>query len=104
MGELDSVHKLGKVTRPRFPETLSPPPPESEIEKVQRMSAAMVLNDLRQTACVDIMLKTLQWPTLQSKKKKDRKRLTIFYKYLYGLLTSNTKYLPASNRTRRSTQ
>lgn len=51
-----------------------------EIEKVQRRAARWVKADYRMTSSVSMMLKDLNWPTLQ--KRRYESRLSMFYKFL----------------------
>ena len=72
----------------------------SSIEKIQRRAARVVSNDHRKTSSVSKMLKELDWPTLENRRKAAR--LTTLYKIRKGAVKVNTKHLkPAPSRSRR---
>jgi hypothetical protein len=70
------------------------------IEKVQRRAVRWVLNRHRQTSCVDDMLQTLDWPSLQERRK--HARLAMLYKHHNHLVTIPTKHPPTACRQRRN--
>jgi len=72
------------------------------IEKVQRRAARWVSNRHRQTSCVDSILQSLDWPSLQQRRK--RARLDMFYKFHHGLVQINSAYLPKPPSSRLSSR
>ena len=62
------------------------------LEKVQRRAARWVSHSYRQRSSVDSMLQTLNWPTLQLRRK--RARLCNFYKHHNRLCSIDTKFAP----------
>ncbi|XP_076452206.1 uncharacterized protein LOC143287853 [Babylonia areolata] len=67
-------------------------------EKIQRRAARWVSNRHRQTSCVDSILDSLNWPSLQQRRKKAR--LEMFYKFHHGLISIDSKYLPKPSKSR----
>ena len=61
----------------------------------------MVLHRYRQTSGGNQMLGDLQWPTLESRRK--RARLCTFYKFHQQLIQINMKHKPSCSCPRRST-
>ena len=57
----------------------------SSIEKIQRRAARVVSNDHRKTSSVSKMLKELDWPTLENRRKAAR--LTTLYKIRKGAVS-----------------
>jgi hypothetical protein len=72
------------------------------IEKIQRRAARWVSNRHRQTSCVDSIIDSLGWPSLEDRRR--RARLETFYKYHHGLITINSKYLPKPSSNRQSSR
>ncbi|KAI0213334.1 hypothetical protein LSAT2_001640, partial [Lamellibrachia satsuma] len=72
------------------------------IEKVQRRAARWVLNRHRQTSCIDNMLDSLDWPTLQQRHKKAR--LVMLYKFHHGLISISSSHLPKPSGCRLSSR
>ncbi|KAK2167742.1 hypothetical protein NP493_1264g00008 [Ridgeia piscesae] len=70
------------------------------IEKVQRRAARWVTNRHHQTSCVNSIIDSLAWPTLQQRRKKAR--LEMFYKFHHHLITIDSEYLPQPTETRSS--
>ena len=60
----------------------------SSIEKIQRRAARVVSNDHRKTSSVSKMLKELDWPTLENRRKAAR--LTTLYKIRKGAVKVKT--------------
>ena len=73
------------------------------IEKIQRRAARWIMGNYRKSASVDSMLKILQWPTLETRRK--RTRLTTFFKYHHGLIKIDSKNKPTvRSRPRHNTR
>ena len=72
------------------------------IEKVQRRAARWVSNRHRQTSCVDNMLDSLDWQTLQQRRKKAR--LEMLYKFHHGLISISSSHLPTPSGCRLSSR
>ena len=70
------------------------------IEKVQRRAARWVTNRHHQTSCVNSIIDSLAWPTLQQRRKKAR--LEIFVKFHHRLVTIDSEYLPQPTENRSS--
>ncbi|XP_076442761.1 uncharacterized protein LOC143281434 [Babylonia areolata] len=68
------------------------------LQKIQRRAARWVSNRHRQTLCVDSILDSLNWPSLQQRRKKAR--LEMFYKFHHGLISINSTYLPKPSDSR----
>ena len=62
------------------------------IEKVQRRAARWVTNRHHQTSCVNSIIDSLAWPTLQQRQKKAQ--LEMFYNFHHRLVTIDFEYLP----------
>ena len=62
------------------------------IENVQHRAARWVTNRHHQTSCVNSIIDSLAWPTLQQRRKKSR--LEMFYKFHHHLMTIDSEYLP----------
>ena len=71
------------------------------IEKVQRRAARWVSNRHRQTSCVDNMLDSLDWQTLQRRKKA---RLEMLYKFHHSLISISSSHLPKPSGCRLSSR
>jgi len=72
------------------------------IEKVQRRAARWVCQRFRQTSSVGEMLESLQWETLQQRRK--RARLITFFKIHHEIVTVNTSSPPTVKRQTRLTR
>ena len=72
----------------------------NKLEAVQRRAARWVVNRHRQTSSVDDMLRHLQWPTLQERRKTAR--LITMYKYINNRMVINSSRKPTPSRERRS--
>ena len=72
------------------------------VEKVQRRAARWVGNDFYPFSSVEEMLNNLEWPTLQTRRK--RARLTMFYKFHHGIVCIDSKCLPSVSASRRSSR
>jgi len=70
------------------------------IEKVQRRAARWVMSDYNRTSSVSNMLETLNWPTLESRRKISR--LQTLYKGIHNLsaLSIPPYFLPTQRLTR----
>ena len=68
------------------------------IEKVQRRAARWVTNRHHQTSCINSIIDSLAWPTLQQRRKKAR--LEMFYKFHHRLVTIDSEYLPQPTENR----
>ena len=72
----------------------------NSIEKIQRRAARVVTNDHRKTSSVTKMLKVLNWPTLEDRRKAAR--LTTLYKIRKeDVKVSSDQLIPAPSRSRR---
>ena len=69
------------------------------LEAVQRRAARWVTRKYRKTLSVQQMMDTLQWPSLQERRRKAR--LTNFYKFHNKSLTINTCHKPIPNSSDR---
>ena len=72
------------------------------LEKIQRRAARWVSNRHHQTSCVDSILESMNWPSLQQRRKKGR--LEMFYKLHSGLVTIDSEYLPKPSGNRLSSR
>ena len=72
----------------------------ASIEKIQRRALRWIFNDYNYNHSVTTMLQSLNWPTLQHRRK--RIRLTLLYKSINGLLALNipSYFIPISTNTR----
>ncbi|KAK7101850.1 hypothetical protein V1264_020171 [Littorina saxatilis] len=64
----------------------------ASLEKVQRRAARWVSHRFRQTSSVNNMLEDLEWPTLESRRR--RARLTTFYKVHHDLVAVKSNHAP----------
>ena len=73
---------------------------KSKLEKTQRAAARFVVGDYRQKSSVTSMLSTLQWDTLETRRKL--KDATMFHKIYHGLVNIPlpANIVPADSRTR----
>ena len=72
----------------------------SKIERIQRRAARVVANNHHKTSSVTKMLKELNWPSLEDRRKAAR--LTTLYKIRQGVVKVSTEHLkPAPSRSRR---
>ena len=69
------------------------------LEAVQRRAARWVCQRYRRTSSVDDMLTGLEWPTLESRRR--RARLTTFFKYHSKHISINSKFAPSADPSRR---
>ena len=66
----------------------------TKLKKVQRQSARFVLNDYSKYSSVSIMLNTLGWSTLES--RRNLLTLTLLYKILHNHVYIPSNYLITS--------
>ena len=64
------------------------------IEIVQRRAARRAMQDYKPTSTITAMLEELDWPSLQSKRKKARQGT--LYKFRHGLLKIDSTYVPTA--------
>jgi hypothetical protein len=69
------------------------------LEAIQRRAARWTLQRFRRTSSVDDMLSSLDWPSLQSRRR--RARLALFFKFHYGSVIIDSKYSPTQQPTAR---
>ena len=74
----------------------------SSVEKVQGRAARWVSNRYRQTSCVDSIMDSLEWPTLQHRHRKAR--LQLVFKFHHGLISVSSSYLPRPSSSRLSSR
>ena len=72
------------------------------LEAVQRRAARWVTNRHRQTSSINAILSDLQWPTLQTRRRKSR--LVAFYKYHHGCLVIDTPKRPIQSKPSQTTR
>ena len=72
----------------------------AKLEKIQRRAARVVMQDYKQTSSVTKMLKTLDWPSLELRRKASR--LTTLFKINTGKVNVSIKPQPAPSRPRRA--
>ena len=71
----------------------------TKLEMINRRSARFVMNDYNNTSSVTTMLNTLQWPSLETRREKQR--LVLMYKIVHGLVAVPAdKFIPADSRTK----
>ena len=72
----------------------------TKLEKIQRRAARVVMQDYKQTSSVTEMLKALDWPSLELRRKASR--LTTLFKIDTGKVNVSIKPQPAPTRSRRA--
>ena len=63
----------------------------SSIKKVQRRAVWWVTHRHRQTSCVNSVMDSLQWPTLQQRRRKARLKMS--FKFHHGLIFISSSYI-----------
>ena len=63
------------------------------LEKIQKRAARWTTHRFRRTSSINDILDSLDWPSLQSRRKKNR--LEFFYKFHKGIVKVESNHLPA---------
>ena len=71
-----------------------------KLEMVQRRAARFVSGDNRTTSSVTTMLKELEWPTLQQRRKETK--ITVLFKALQNEIYIETNHLQPTNTRQRT--
>ena len=103
MEEKEKAYKVLVYPRVEYAASIWDPHTKDQInsiEKIQRRAARVVTNDHRKTSSVTKMLKVLNWPTLEDRRKAAR--LTTLFKIRKGdVKVSSDQLKPAPSRSRR---
>ena len=74
----------------------------SSIKKAQCRAARWVSNRHRQTSCVNSIMDSLEWPTLQQRRRKAQ--LKMFFKFQHDLSSISSSCLPRPTSSRRGSR